>query len=174
MRFERVSHEQFVADLQTFWGCSKDKAESIAQQPVTLPQRATAGSAGYDFYSPVDVILRPGESVTIPTGIRIVGTPPGKVGTPSGWVLLLLPRSGMGFKYRLQLDNTVGVIDEDYYLAENEGHILIRISNDGYQPKECHIKAGDRFAQGLIMPYMLTDDDQATDHRIGGMGSTGE
>lgn len=73
---------------------------------IELPTRATSGSAGYDFKTPIGFILEPGRTIKVPTGIRV------KIN--SGWWLAALPRSGMGFKYRVRPDNTVGVVDEDY------------------------------------------------------------
>ena len=91
-----------------------------------LPRRATAGSAGYDFFAPAEISLAPGESVTVDTGVRCR--------MDSRYVLLLFPRSSLGFRYRLALDNTVGVIDADYYFADNLGHIRIRMTNGGGKP----------------------------------------
>ena len=98
---------------------------------VKLPQRATKGSAGYDFFAVTDIELKPGESLKIPTGIRA------KI--DEGWVLKIYPRSGLGFKYRLQLDNTVGIIDSDYYNSSNEGHIMIKMTNNSLDGKTVYI-----------------------------------
>jgi dUTP pyrophosphatase len=124
---------------------------------VILPRRATQGSAGYDFFAPETVIL-PG---TIKTGIRAKIEP--------GWVLCLFPRSGLGFKFGVKLVNTVGVIDSDYYNADNEGHIIIKLSSD----EPVTINKGDRFAQGIFLPFGITIDDSTDGERTGGMGSTG-
>lgn len=131
---------------------------------LRLPKRATAGSAGYDFYLPADLTLAPGEGAKIPTGIR--------ARMAEGWALLLFPRSGLGFKYRLQLDNTVGVIDSDYYDADNEGHIFIKLTNDSRDGKTLSLRAGDAFAQGIFLPFGLTLDDTTEEGRTGGFGST--
>jgi len=88
----------------------------------------------------------------------------------SRYVLLLFPRSSLGFRYRLALDNTVGVIDADYYFADNLGHIRIRMTNGGGKPL-C-IPAGQAFAQGVFVPYGLTEDDVSDGRRTGGFGST--
>ena len=86
---------------------------------------------------------------------------------------MLYPRSSYGFKYRMQLDNTVGVVDGDYYNNEsNEGHIFIKITNDSKTGKTLEVNVGDAFAQGIIMGYDVTDNDDATAIRTGGMGST--
>ena len=155
-KFMKVSPEQFAAD----W-------EFTATNPyeeLQLPRRGTAGSAGYDFYSPLDFSLAPGEFIKIPTGIRAK--------MENGWVLTLYPRSGQGFKYRLQLYNTVGVIDADYFGAANEGHIQIKIVNANEEGKVLSVKKGEAFAQGIFLPFGITVDDDADRVRIGGFGST--
>ena len=87
-------------------------------------------------------------------------------------MLLIFPRSGLGFKYRLQLNNTVGVIDSDYYFSGNEGHIFIKMTNDSNEGKTLTLQAGDCFAQGIFMPFGITADDDADGVRDGGFGST--
>ena len=89
-----------------------------------------------------------------------------------GWALLLFPRSGLGFKYRLQLDNTVGVVDSDYYDADNEGHIFIKLTNDSREGRVLSLKAGEAFAQGIFLPFGITKEDTANAGRTGGFGST--
>ncbi len=158
-RFERVSQEQFENDFAQKIGKTAPAAESIA-----LPKRATQGSAGYDFFAPCDFTLSPGESITVPTGFRC--------SMENGWVLQIFPRSSLGFKFRLQLDNTVGIIDSDYYFAKNEGHIMIKITNDSKENKTVDIKAGEAFAQCVFIPFGITVDDDATAVRTGGFGST--
>ena len=130
-----------------------------------MPERATVGSAGYDFYSPLDFVLTPGQTIKIPTGIR--------ARIEDGWVLMIFPRSGLGFKFRIQLNNTVGIIDSDYYGSDNEGHIFIKITNDSNEGKTLSLKKGDGFAQGVFLPYGVTSDDEAAALRNGGFGSTG-
>lgn len=129
---------------------------------VSLPKRATSGSAGYDFFAPKEYTLLPGETVKIPTGIRV------KI--DDGWVLTIFPRSSLGFKYKLRLDNTVGIIDSDYYYAENEGHIFIKLTNCGDKP--LIIEKGKAFAQGVFLEYGVTYDDDSDGVRTGGFGST--
>lgn len=156
-KFEKVSLKQFLE------GCDRADAEEI-YNCIKLPKRATAGSAGYDFFAPYDVKLAPGETVKIPTGIRVL--------IEHGWVLKLYPRSGLGFKYRLQLNNTVGIIDSDYSQSDNEGHIFIKITNDSNEGKTLEIPAGSGFAQGIFVEYGITVDDDADGVRNGGFGST--
>ena len=143
----------------------EDSCIHDAYNNLKLPARGTAGSAGYDFVTPVDVILAPGETVLIPTGVRAL--------IDDGWVLTLCPRSGLGFKYKMQLDNTLGIIDSDYYFADNEGHIMAKITNDSHDGKTLKLNAGDRFMQGIFLPFGITYNDEATEKRTGGFGSTG-
>ena len=156
-KFEKVSLTQFKA------GCTREDAEKV-YEGIKLPKRATAGSAGYDFYAPIDIELNPGETANIPTGIRVL--------IEDGWVLKIYPRSGLGFKYRLQLNNTVGIIDSDYSSSDNEGHIFIKVTNDSNEGKTLSIPAGTGFAQGIFVEYGITVDDDASGVRNGGFGST--
>ncbi|MDE6031148.1 MAG: deoxyuridine 5'-triphosphate nucleotidohydrolase [Oscillospiraceae bacterium] len=156
-RFEKVSLKQFLE------GCEQNNAEEIYGD-IKLPARATSGSAGYDIYAPYDITLAPNETVKIPTGIRVM--------IEDGWVLKIYPRSGLGFKYRLQLNNTVGIIDSDYYHSDNEGHIFIKITNDTNEGKTLEIPVGTAFAQGIFVEYGITYDDNAEGVRNGGFGST--
>ncbi|MBE5773966.1 MAG: dUTP diphosphatase [Clostridiales bacterium] len=160
-KFEKVSPEQFCRD----WTDTFRLDDGITvYEGINMPRRATAGSAGYDIYAPLDFELKCGESIKIPTGLRA------KI--DEGWVLMIYPRSGLGFKYRLQLNNTVGVIDSDYYGAANEGHIFIKLTNDGTEGKELCVKRGEAFAQGVFMPFGITVDDDSDGVRTGGFGST--
>lgn len=156
-KFMKVSAKQFEKDWEL--------AAANPYEEIKLPKRGTAGSAGYDFYSPLDFSLAPGEFIKIPTGIRAQ--------MEEGWVLTLYPRSGQGFKYRLQLYNTVGVIDADYFGAANEGHIQIKLVNANEEGKVLKVKKGEAFAQGIFLPFGITEDDDACEVRTGGFGSTG-
>ena len=133
-----------------------------AYNSIMLPKRATSGSAGYDFFAPYDFTLAPNETIKVATGIRV------KI--DEGWVLKIYPRSSLGFKYRLRLDNTVGIIDSDYFFADNEGHIFIKVTNCG--DKELVVEKGKAFAQGVFVEYGITVDDECETKRIGGFGST--
>ena len=156
----RIAKFSFVS-LKQFNEAFSEDATTIYNN-LKLPKRATKSSAGYDFYSPYDFTLKPGETIKIPTGIRCQ--------MESNYVLLILPRSSLGFKYRLSLDNTVGVIDADYYNALNEGHIFIKMTNNSN--KELTVKQGEGFAQGIFLQYGITIDDDTNEERIGGFGST--
>lgn len=152
-KFEKVSQNQWEKD-----------GNGVLYTNIKLPKRATSGSAGYDFYAPFDFELAPGETIKLPTGVRAQIT--------DGWFLMCAPRSGLGFKYRVQLDNTVGIIDSDYYKSDNEGHIFAKITNDGREGKTVRIKTGEAFMQGIFLPYGITEDDETDGVRNGGFGST--
>lgn len=163
LKFEKVSFEQFEKDcLQK--NLNKEFDLHAIYETIVLPKRSTLGSAGYDFFSPISFELLPGESIFIPTGVRVK--------MPYGVVLVLVPRSGQGTRFKLQLMNTVGIIDADYYEANNEGHIMISIFNDHREGAVLVVKKGQAFTQGLFLPYYLTDDDEVENIRTGGFGST--
>ena len=165
-KFHKVSAERFMADWKDTFPETAEETIADIYNKIKLPVRATAGSAGYDFFSPVDITLNPGETVKIPTGIRVE--------MEQDWVLKCYPRSGLGFKYRLQLNNTVGIIDSDYFYSDNEGHIFSKITNDSNESKSVSIQAGTGFMQGIFVEYGITVDDEATGIRNGGFGSTTE
>lgn len=160
--FERVSVEQWEKDtsniphhVHSYW----------RYEDLTLPRRKTKLSAGYDFFSPWSFELNPGDSLLIPTGIKAF--------MGAGEVLEMYPRSGLGFKYKIRLANTVGIIDADYYGNEDtEGHIYVKICNEGNLPLS--LKKGDGFAQGIFKQVLLVDGDShdSGDDRKGGLGST--
>lgn len=166
-KFEKVSFEQFKKDwLDTFDRALTDEDLLEIYDNIQLPKRATRGSAGYDFKSPLDFTLDPGSSIKIPTGIRC------KI--DEGWVLKCYPRSGLGFKFRIRLFNTVAVIDSDYFYSDNEGHIFIKLANETNEGKLVKIKQGEGFAQGVFVEYGITvdDDEDEKEIRNGGFGST--
>ncbi len=163
-RFEKVSFEQFLEGWGDTLGIADRSKIQEIYDGIRLPRRATAGSAGYDFFAPADITLAPGETIKIPTGVRVWMEPE--------WVLKCYPRSGLGFKYRLQLNNTVGIIDSDYYYSDNEGHIFAKITNDSNEEKTVELKAGEGFMQGIFVEYGITLDDDVTEIRNGGFGST--
>ena len=163
-KFHKVSAERFMADWKDTFPETAEETIADIYNKIKLPVRATAGSAGYDFFSPVDITLNPGETVKIPTGIRVE--------MEQDWVLKCYPRSGLGFKYRLQLNNTVGIIDSDYFYSDNEGHIFSKITNDSNESKSVSIQAGTGFMQGIFVEHGITVDDDAQGIRNGGFGST--
>ena len=163
-QFYKISFGQFAEDWKDTFGETKEEELRRIYDGIRLPKRATAGSAGYDFYMPADMTVEPGNTVKIPTGIR--------VRMEEEWVLQCYPRSGLGFKYRLQLNNTVGIIDSDYFYSDNEGHIFAKLTNDTNEGKTVDLKAGTGFMQGIFVEYGITVDDDVQTERNGGFGST--
>ena len=182
--FELVSLNQFIKDLNktidsgemseayiesedhlyyTF-ADGQDRDLFLSECIRTLPVRATTGSAGYDFFSPFSFNLKRGQSITIPTGIRCAIHP--------NWVLAISPKSGKGTQYRVMMRNTIGWVDSDYYHADNEGHIILKIINDNYDNISLHIDTGASIMQGIFLPYGITINDDVTATRTGGFGST--
>ena len=161
-RFEKVSFEQYKKDYYDTFNTYEGVEE--VYNNIKLPKRATKGSAGYDYFAPFEINLKPGETIKIPTGLRAY--------MEEGWVLKNYPRSGLGFKFRLQLNNTVGIIDSDYYYSSNEGHIMSKITNDTNENKVVTVKKGDGFMQGIFLEYGITYDDEVSEVRDGGFGST--
>ena len=163
-QFYKVSYDEFKNGIAgEIPGIKEDEIKEM-YDTLPLPKRATKGRAGYDFYTPFTFHLKPGETIKIPTGIRVK--------MEMDWVLQLYPRSGLGFKYRLQLNNTVGIIDSDYYYSDNEGHIFAKITNDSNEGKEVTVTKGTGFMQGIFMQYGITFDDDTEEIRNGGFGST--
>lgn len=163
-QFFKVSKDNFVQALKDDFPEYTEEDIIDIYESLELPKRATKGSAGYDFYAPFAFSLPAGRTIKIPTGIRVKMN--------EDWVLKLYPRSGLGFKYRLQLNNTVGIIDSDYYYSDNEGHIFAKITNDSNEGKTLEIGAGAGFMQGIFVEYGITVDDDADGLRNGGFGST--
>lgn len=159
-KFEKVSTEQFTEDFKKLFPNFSEEEILGIYGVILLPKRATAGSAGYDFFLPLDMEFLSNESVIIPTGIRA------KIS--DGWVLNLYPRSGLGFKHGFRLENTVGIIDSDYYNADNQGHIMAKVSVSS----EVSLSAGKAFMQGVFLPFGITADDSAEGERHGGFGSS--
>lgn len=163
-KFQKVSPEQFLEAMRSQFPEYSPETVMDIYRSIELPRRATKGSAGYDFFAPFDFSIPAGASIRIPTGIRVSMEP--------DWVLKLYPRSGLGFKYRLQLDNTVGIIDSDYFDSDNEGHIMTKLTNDSKEGKTLEVAAGMGFMQGIFLEYGITVDDDAQGVRNGGFGST--
>ena len=176
MHFEKITYNQWLTDMtKYFGGLNEEKTEEISNmyKDIKLPKRATKHSAGYDFFIPANLLIPMEENVVIPTGIRWVCDKE----EDKDKVLSIYPRSGLGFKTGIHLMNTVGIIDADYYEADNEGHIMIKMCN----PMGLHtnprgnieIKIGEAFAQGIITQFYACDnEEEVTAERTGGMGST--
>jgi dUTP pyrophosphatase len=170
MKFEKVSFEQYLKSQKEDREYTLDEIEDIRQEydDIKLPQRATVGSAGYDFFSPIPFRISTNDeypqTFKLATGIRVL--------LDKDKVLECYPRSGHGFKFRLQLDNTVGIIDSDYYYSDNEGHIFAKLTIDSKEDKTLTINKGEAFMQGIIKQFFLSEDDATVDIRNGGFGST--
>lgn len=168
--FEKVSCKQYIADRLTTIdleaeGMTLDEFTKIATkewEQIELPKRGTALSAGYDFHLPYSTAIG-ANPILIPTGIRCKIEP--------GWCLMLFPRSGLGFKYGMSLSNSVGIIDADYYHAQNEGHMMAKMYT---RHKIACLEQGDRFMQGIFLPIGDASNGNSTEERFGGFGSTGK
>ena len=155
-RFMKVSFEQYSSMRK---GMDEETVRKEYEE-IQIPCRGTKSSAGYDFRVPYDVDLGE-EPILIPTGIRAL--------IQDDYFLMLVPRSGLGFKYGTRLLNTIGIIDADYFRADNEGHIMCKLVSK----IPCSLKAGDRFVHGIFIPYGISQNGNSTAVRTGGMGSTG-
>lgn len=161
-RKDVIRHLQFDGDDPVFEeNCRK------AYDSIVIPERKTQGSAGYDFMTPFNVRLVPGESVIFPTGIKAMMN--------DFNVLLVFVRSSIGLKRHCMIPNSVGVIDSDYYgNPDNDGDIMMALQNIGKAPIE--IAAGERVAQGVFLMYDTVwrewKDTPPAGQRKGGIGST--
>lgn len=164
--FEKVSFEQFLKDVNdsNFKNVYNETELNDIYNQIELPKRATSGSAGYDFKSPFDFHISTGEVIKIPSGIRCKMN--------EGWFLALVPRSGHGFKFRIQLNNTIGIIDQDYYESKNEGHIIVKLKNDNTVASTLEVKQNMGYVQGIFLNYGLACEDAIEERRNGGFGST--
>ena len=153
MKFNKISKENWDS-LNT----------GVDYDSIKLPVRATKGSAGYDFFLPYNIVIPAGESLVITTGVNCE--------LDTNKVLMIYPRSGLGFKFKTRLANTVGVIDADYINSDNEGHIMIKLCNEG--KNNFGLEAGKAFAQGIISTYYTVEEENENEmqERNGGLGST--
>ena len=173
-KFRKVSYEQWKKDMHNCGLHLPESEMQAAYDSIKLPKRATTGSAGYDFYSPIPFSLSNFNAgprgFTFPTGIRCEMN--------DAYCLLIIPRSGLGIRQYSRLGNTVACIDADYYYAGNEGDILINLRSDIPGNPPYHVSVGDAVCQGIFVQYGVTDDDDATEltreQRRGGLGSTGK
>ena len=148
--FEKISFEQFKKDIED----NKELYDSY-----NVPKRCTKFSAGYDFESLFDFVIKPGEIKKIPTGI--------KASMNDGETLLMVVRSSQGFKYNVRMCNQLGIIDKDYYNSEkNEGHIFIKLCNEGKD--DYVVKMKDKIVQGVFINYLTVDDEKEIEkERVG-------
>ena len=130
------------------------------------PSYANEYAAGLDIRASIDnpITIKAGEVAEVPTKLAVA--------IPNGCFGLVTIRSGLGFKFRLQMNNTVGIIDSDYFYSDNEGHIFVKLTNDTNEGKTVSVAQGTGMVQGIFMQYGVTIDDDATEVRNGGFGST--
>ena len=149
--FEKVSKNEFSKYSENF-------------ESIIIPKRGTNNSAGYDFYIPFDISIKPNEKVIVASGIKAYMNP--------NEVLFIVIRSSLGIKHGMRLLNQVGVIDSDYYNnPDNEGHILIGLENTSNEV--INFNAGDRIVQGIFLNYLTAlNEEKPKVKRLGGIGST--
>jgi len=152
--FEKISYQQF----------QKDFSNDVEYDTIKIPKRKTISSAGYDFFLPFNLIIKPNETIKIPTGIKVC--------LEANEFLSIVVRSSLGIKYNMRMCNQVGIIDADYYNnEENEGHIITFIKNEGSEIVE--LEQGKGFVQGILLNYLtVSDEESINDRRNGGFGST--
>jgi dUTP pyrophosphatase len=131
-----------------------------------LPQYATPGSAGLDLRAMLDqdTVIRPGETLLIPTGLSVY------IGDP-GLAALILPRSGLGHKHGIVLGNLVGLIDSDY-----QGPLMVSCWNRGQT--DFTMTVGERLAQLVLVPvvqahFEMVEEFVETERGAGGFGHSG-
>lgn len=165
-KFEKISERQFFTDFAEYLDdeCLDTRDGRAIYNMIKLPKRATTGSAGYDIFAPFDIEIPPKGTVKVPTGIRVL--------LDDDKFLAIYPRSGLGFKYKMQMWNTIPVIDADYSGSDNEGHIWVKFYNDSPDGKTITIKQGEAMCQGVIQQYFKTINDETEGIRNGGIGST--
>ena len=155
-KFEKISFQQFSKDI---------KKDMELYSDYNIPKRSTKSSAGYDFKIIQNIVLNPKEQLLVPTGI--------KCKMDDNVALFLIVRSSIGIKKNIVLSNQVGIIDSDYYNNKsNEGHIFLALKNTS--DKKIELEQGTRVVQGVLMPYLLADEEEITKTREGGIGSTKE
>ena len=159
-KFEIISDIQWEKDIK------EEYMTQCGRENAVKPRRGTKYSAGYDFISPVEIVIPAHKMAKIPTGV--------KAAMNEDEILSIYPRSSIGFKTGIRLANTVGIVDSDYYNnSDNEGHIFIKFYNPTDEDYLIHI--GDKIAQGIFTKYLIVDDEEEIlTERVGGLGSTGK
>jgi len=166
MHFEKVSFEAFKRDINDYYGKVSDDAIEKLYDNIVLPERKTKYSAGYDVCTPIPVVIPPGQSRVIPTGIKVVFAEE----EMETWCLKLYARSSIGIKDKVVVTNAVGIIDSDYQFAENDGDMMLALTNIGSSEKM--YRPGHRICQAIFEIHGITSDDAAFGKRTGGLGST--
>ncbi len=149
--FHKVNKNQFMSAVQNEFSCRTKEEISDLYDSIKLPVRAGNGSAGYDFHTLFDVVLYPGTSIIIPTGISVE--------LKEGWMLKLFPINGLGFKYRIEINNIGGIIDSGYFYENAQG-IVASVLNDSRNEKPLVISKDAPFIQGIFIPYGIAADNR--------------
>ena len=130
---------------------------------VILPERKTKKSAGYDFSTPLKIRIPAKSKLMVWTNIKAF--------MQDDEVLLIFIRNSIGIKKGLGLANGTGIIDADYFNnSDNEGNIGISLVNDTNE--DVVLEKGERFAQGIFLNYLMSDNGNSHHDRDGGFGST--
>lgn len=165
-KFEKVSYPQFEKDWIKCFGLTDDIDKigiMYRYEQIQLPKRKTVHSVGYDIQTPNGISLKPHQSVIIPTGLR--------VNINKGYWMGMIVRSSLGFKKQTMLSNNLACVESDYYFADNEGHLMVSLINLGESP--IHIDSWDAIAQAIFFQQLYAEEDEVTEIRTGGIGSTG-
>ena len=151
--------EMFKESLRRF-----EFVERVKEIKYNAPKRNTSKSAGYDFYNPERVEIKPKEIKYVKTGIKAY--------MEDDEMLMLCNRSSNPKKKGLVLVNGIGIVDADYVdNEENEGEIAFAFMN--ITEETVVIEAGDKLGQGIFVKYGTVIGDEASGKRIGGFGTTG-
>lgn len=168
MHFEKVKFEAFERDMMQYRPMNFLGSQATeAYDNISLPERKTKYSCGYDVKTPITITIRPHDSIVIPTGVKAVFAPE----EMETWCLKLYARSSVGIKDKVIITNSVGLIDSDFQFSDNDGDMLIALTNMSDEVRT--YKAGDRVCQAVFEIYGITSDDKAIGERTGGVGSTG-
>jgi dUTP pyrophosphatase len=152
----------------------------ICRKDAIVPTYANEGDSGMDVYAAEDVLIEPGQTVIVPTGIKLA--------IPKGYEIQVRPRSGISYKTPLRISNSPGTIDSGYRdelgiimtnTSEKSDYSLIEIKSSGNKKGTYKINKGDRIAQIVLqvvprINFVKVDSvkDIGSD-RGGGFGSTG-
>ncbi len=169
MHFEKVMYDAFERDMMQYRPINFLGGEvKEAYDKIQLPERKTRYSCGYDVRTPVKVVLTPHSSIVIPTGVKAVFRPD----EMETWCLKLYARSSVGIKDKVVVTNGTGLIDSDFQFADNDGDMLIALTNMSDEIRK--YDAGDRVCQAVFELFGITNDDEADGTRTSGVGSTGK
>ena len=124
--FHKVSFDEFCRAWNDLYKITDKDLLTSFYDNIMLPKHSTKDSAGYDFFPYFDFKIYKGTSMVIPTGI--------KCALGRGFSLDLYPRSGDGFKFKMEIANTIGIIDKDFFNnPKNEGHIMVKLTYVGIE-----------------------------------------